>query len=183
MECQRKTFYPLLRDLTDHSQVYYAYVCWKIPGKVRRNHMGFWLESNETSLEYKSKENLSSERNFTTIKISILLWTFSFFGCPIICTYSGILFRIRILVLQNITCVTWYLVALSPSTVLYQFSILYRYIFLPSLLYMLLGIYGHQFYDTVTRIINFLPLFLSSPATSYSLTPSWCKIYLHCFTT
>lgn len=108
---------------------YYAYVCWKIPGKVRRNHMGFWLESNETSLECKSKENLSSERNFTTIKISILLWIFSFFGCPIICTYSGILFRIRILVLQNITCVTWYLVALSPSTVIYQFSILYRYFF------------------------------------------------------
>lgn len=71
---------------------YYAYVCWKIPGKVRRNHMGFWLESNEISLECKSKENLSSERNFTTIKISILLQNFSFFECPIICTYSGILF-------------------------------------------------------------------------------------------
>lgn len=58
---------------------YYAYVCWKIPGKVRKNHMGFWLKSNETSLECESKENLSSERNFTTINISILLWTFSFF--------------------------------------------------------------------------------------------------------
>lgn len=86
--------------------------------------------------------------------------------------------------MQNITCVI-YLVALSPSTVLYQFSVLYRYIyifFLPSLLYMLLGVYRHQFYDTVTRIINFLPLFLSSAASSYSLTPSGFKTYLLCFT-
>lgn len=110
---------------------YYAYVCWKIPGKVRKNHMGFWLESNETSLECKSKDNVNSERNFTTIKITILLQAFSFLECSINHMYSGILFRvwIRISVLQNIACVTWSLAPLSPSTILCQFSILYRYIF------------------------------------------------------
>lgn len=66
---------------------YYAYVCWKIPGKVRKNHMGFWLESNETSLECKSKDNVNSEQNFTTIKITILLQLFpSLNVLKVICT-------------------------------------------------------------------------------------------------
>lgn len=166
----------MLRDLTDHNYIIMPMSVEKFQGKLERITWDFGLNQLKPVWNVKAKIIWAVKEISQLLKYQFYSKLFlSFLECSINCTYSGILFRvwIRILVLENIAYVTWYLAPLSPVTTLDQFSILYRYVFTTTIIHASCSVWDlgpsilwhHHQKHSFSASFSFLPThqFFSAP--------------------